>query len=101
MYFRAAGSNLTSVPASWTSLCLTDPFVDVAAGRSLFRIEDLLELAALVGLIRKSESGTCKVNNAGTVKIMMSSHESCRLTIERLNRHNTPADRADRPHEKA
>jgi len=72
VYFRAAGSNLTSVPASWTSLCLTDPFVDVAAGRSLFRIEDLLELAALVGLIRKSESGTCKVNNAGTVKIMMS-----------------------------
>ena len=49
VYFQAGGVHLTSVPASWTSLSPVDPFVAVAAGRSLFRVEDLLELAKLLG----------------------------------------------------
>ena len=35
------------MPASWTSLAALDPFVAVAAGRSLFRVADLLALARL------------------------------------------------------
>ena len=48
VYFHATDGHLTSIPASWTSLSTTDPFVAVAAGRSLFRIEDLVELAELL-----------------------------------------------------
>jgi hypothetical protein len=35
------------LPAAWTSAALPDPFVVVAAGRALFRIQDLVRLAAL------------------------------------------------------
>jgi Family of unknown function (DUF5372) len=52
VYFHAAGGDLTSIPANWTSLSSRDPFVAVAAGRSLFRIEDLLELVKLMGRLR-------------------------------------------------
>jgi hypothetical protein len=50
VFFYAEGVRLTSVPAIWTSLSSIDPFVAVAAGRSPFRIDDLLELARLLGL---------------------------------------------------
>jgi hypothetical protein len=36
---------LHSLPMSWTDVGAVDPFVAVAAGRSLFRVADLLELA--------------------------------------------------------
>ena len=36
------------MPASWTDVVDPDPFVVLAAGRSLFRVEDLLALAALL-----------------------------------------------------
>lgn len=48
VYFHAAGIPLTSIPASWTNVSPVDPFVAVAAGRSMFRIEDLLELVELL-----------------------------------------------------
>jgi hypothetical protein len=35
------------MPASWTNLAALDPFVALAAGRSLFRVADLLALARL------------------------------------------------------
>jgi hypothetical protein len=38
---------LRSLPASWTSVVPPDPFVMVSAGRSAFRVGDLLALAAL------------------------------------------------------
>lgn len=41
-----------SVPASWTDLVAEDPLVEVAAGRSLFRAVDLIELAQLVKSVR-------------------------------------------------
>ena len=56
MYFHDAGGHLTSVPATWTSLAAIDPFVAVAAGRSLFRIEDLLELARVLVLYDETVS---------------------------------------------
>jgi hypothetical protein len=38
-----------SLPARWTSAVAEDPAVVVSAGRSHFRLADLLELAKLVG----------------------------------------------------
>jgi hypothetical protein len=39
---------LRSVPARWTSVVEPDPFLAVAAGRSLFRVAELLRLADLL-----------------------------------------------------
>jgi len=47
MYFDAQG-RLRSMLTSWTSLAEDDAFSRTAAGRSLFRIDDLLQLAALL-----------------------------------------------------
>jgi hypothetical protein len=46
--YRDRHGHLTSLPARWTSVIAEDPFVAMAAGRSHFRVEDLVELAALV-----------------------------------------------------
>jgi hypothetical protein len=47
IYYHDHAGRLCSMPASWTSLAALDPFVAVAAGRSLFRGTDLLALARL------------------------------------------------------
>jgi hypothetical protein len=39
---------MASLPARWTSVEAEDPFVVVAAGRSRFRVVDLIELSALL-----------------------------------------------------
>ena len=36
------------MPFHWTDIGLKDPFVAVSAGRSLFRVEDLLGLVRLI-----------------------------------------------------
>lgn len=55
MFYRAADSErIRSLPAAWTDVDGIDAFVALAAGRSLFRVEDLL---TLVELVRKVESG--------------------------------------------
>jgi len=43
---------LASLPARWTSVVPEDAFVTVAAGRSRFRVEDLIALVALVRRLR-------------------------------------------------
>jgi hypothetical protein len=48
VFFRGAEGHLRSMPRAWTSLAMRDPFVVVAAGRALFRMEDLLALTALL-----------------------------------------------------
>ena len=45
VWFHANDGSLQSVPTSWTDAAPVDAFVVVAAGRSLFRLADLLELA--------------------------------------------------------
>jgi Family of unknown function (DUF5372) len=45
VWFHDKNGRLQSVPANWTDVAEVDPFVVVAAGRSLFRITDLLEPA--------------------------------------------------------
>jgi hypothetical protein len=47
--FLDAHGRLRSMLASWTSLADEDAFAQVSAGRSWFRIDDLLKLAALLG----------------------------------------------------
>ena len=46
--FRDDGGELRYLPTAWTSLAPPDPFVRSSAGRSHFRIEDLLRLATLI-----------------------------------------------------
>jgi hypothetical protein len=47
VYYHNQEGHLCSMPASWTSLAGLDPFVALAAGRSPFRVADLLALARL------------------------------------------------------
>ena len=56
VYFYEYEQNLTSVPVYWTSIVPEDPFVKISAGRSFYRVEDLVRLYNLIqNLKRKSE----------------------------------------------
>jgi hypothetical protein len=48
VFFRDEQNRLRSFPAAWTSVVAPEPFVEASAGRSLFRIDDMLTLAALL-----------------------------------------------------
>jgi len=48
VYFHDEAGELRSLPAGWTSAVAQEPFVAVAAGRSLFRVADLCALAELL-----------------------------------------------------
>ncbi|MCK4304787.1 MAG: hypothetical protein KAY24_11170 [Candidatus Eisenbacteria sp.] len=48
--FHDTAGRLRSLPVKWTDLVPEDPFVVIAAGRSLFQVEELL---VLVGLVRE------------------------------------------------
>ena len=54
MFFQDAGKELQSLPASWTSAAADDPYVVISAGRSPFRVVDLLRLAELVAAAGES-----------------------------------------------
>jgi hypothetical protein len=45
----------SSVPLDWTDIEPQDPFVVVSAQRALFRVEDLVGLARLVGKISRAK----------------------------------------------
>lgn len=55
IYYYDRGA-LKRMPAAWTSAATPDRFVAVSAGRSLFRVADLIELANLVALHRKTRA---------------------------------------------
>jgi hypothetical protein len=48
---------LVSVPAAWTSVSAPDPVVVVAAGRSAFRVEDLVDLARFIEELKRGGEG--------------------------------------------
>jgi hypothetical protein len=52
VFFLLEDGTLTSVPTGWTDRAEPDVFATVAAGRSPFRVEDLLALAELVETLR-------------------------------------------------
>jgi len=47
---------LVSLPACWTSISSSDPFVVVSAGRSAFRAADLVALARLIQELQEGGS---------------------------------------------
>ena len=49
VYYMGEGGVLAHIPVGWTSVAVEDSFVEVAAGRSAFRVEDLLALADMLG----------------------------------------------------
>ena len=51
-FHDAAAGCLRSLPANWTDLVAEDPFNVVAAGRAAFRVQELLELAQLIGVLK-------------------------------------------------
>ena len=53
---EVTSDHLEWIPAAWTSLGPPDPWIDLAAGRSLFRIEDLLRLADLIASLGEEGS---------------------------------------------
>jgi Family of unknown function (DUF5372) len=65
--FTAEGG-VRSFPAGWTDAAAADPFVVMAAGRSPFRVQDLLALAGLLQRLRSAGSPGRKDNYAATVK---------------------------------
>ena len=60
VYYYSDQNRLRSMPAAWTSVGQIDPFVQVSAGRSPFRLVDLLELSRMVNAIK------CNANNVHT-----------------------------------
>ncbi len=48
MFFLEEDGRLDSVPSGWTDVGEPDVFVAIAAGRSRFRVADLLGLAELM-----------------------------------------------------
>jgi hypothetical protein len=58
VFFREArGTRVRSMPAAWTDVEGPDPFLVVSAGRTSFRVEDLL---ALVALVAEMNGRSCK-----------------------------------------
>jgi hypothetical protein len=48
LYLEVGAERVERLPARWTSAGGVDPFVQLSAGRSLFRVDDLVRLAELV-----------------------------------------------------
>jgi hypothetical protein len=52
VYYYDDRNRLRSMPASWTSVGAIDPFLQVSAGRSPFRVADLLEMSRMIREIK-------------------------------------------------
>lgn len=53
VFYLDRGEELRSLPARWTSSVAADPLVVISAGRSMYRVADLLELAKLTREIER------------------------------------------------
>jgi len=53
VYFHDDDGRFVAMPVGWTDAEAADPFVLVAAGRSYFRMEDLVRLAELVEMLKR------------------------------------------------
>ena len=67
VYFYDDAGRLRKIPARWTDVVANDPFVVVAAGRSAFRVADLLALADLIEVLqlprrRRDQRSSVKVS---------------------------------------
>ena len=57
VFLLDADGTQRSLPSAWTDAAAPDPFVVVAAGRSAFRVADLLAVAALLDGLRGPVDG--------------------------------------------
>jgi hypothetical protein len=48
LFYRDYRGYITALPTGWTSVQDEDPFLVVSAGRSHFRVTDLIDLASLI-----------------------------------------------------
>lgn len=48
VYFEDDAGSMRRLPAAWTSAAAANPFETMSAGRSHFRVDDLLQLVALI-----------------------------------------------------
>jgi hypothetical protein len=55
VYFHDDTGRLLALPAAWTDVFSPDPFVILSAGRSAFRVCDLLELTRLIAGLRQGD----------------------------------------------
>jgi hypothetical protein len=62
VYFHDDAGQLIGLPARWTSVCPSDPFVVLSVGRSPFCFAELLELARM---IQQSHSARCAKKQDG------------------------------------
>ena len=53
IYYAHSRGNQVPLPVAFTDLAPVDPFVALSNGRSLFRADDLLQLARLVKELRR------------------------------------------------
>ncbi len=69
MFFHEPGeARLRSLPASWTDVEQTDPFVVLARGRTPFRTADLI---SLVAVMRELSARERQADFAGSDKEIM------------------------------
>ena len=54
VFFFGDDGTTQSLPRAWTDVAEPDVFVAIAAGRCLFRVVDLLELAEVIDGVRQS-----------------------------------------------
>lgn len=52
---------MVSVPAAWTDVVPEDPVVQMGAGRSPCRVQDLAELAVLIERLQRERDSTLSV----------------------------------------
>jgi hypothetical protein len=56
--FHDEQGKVVTIPIRWTDLAIEcDPFIAMSAGRSHFRVQELLRLAELVAGLRSRETG--------------------------------------------
>jgi hypothetical protein len=53
VFYREPAGNLASLPSRWTSVVPEDLFGAAAKGLCRFRVQDLIDLAALMGRLRR------------------------------------------------
>jgi uncharacterized protein (DUF58 family) len=58
VWYKADDGSIRSVALAWTSLAVVDPFEVISAGRTRFRPDDLVRLAALLDDLRAQATGS-------------------------------------------
>jgi Family of unknown function (DUF5372) len=68
VFVFTADGGVRGFPAGWTDAAAADPFVVMAAGRSPFRVQDLLALAGLLERVGQAGKADRKDNYAAIVR---------------------------------